>query len=221
MNHPPLDSAIETLPPEVNAESPEANADDWPKMLSDAGRGDEAALGKICERLQSYMRIIVTNQLGGGLRSKVSDSDIVQQSMLDVCRSFATFRGNSEQQCRSWIKQCVRRNIIDAARKYRGTQHRQLTRERAIESHVDCELSSSDSQTASRIMMKQETDAELLKAVARLPLQQRQVIEFRHRYGMPYAHIAIKLGISEVAARKCWSRAVSTLAKELTEHHES
>ncbi len=188
-------------------------------LLHAARQGDNRALEELCLHLRSYLSEVVTHQLGGRLRAKVAESDIIQQTMLDACRSFADFRGNTEEQLKAWVKQALQHNIIDASRRFHDTQRRQASRERRLDSRL-ASPSIVDSQTASRIVSRQESDAELLKALERLPQQQQRVIEMRHRYGMTYAQIATRLGITEVAARKCWSRAVATLARELSVDHE-
>ena len=197
-----------------------ACSDDWPALLASARRGSNAALGEICERLRHHLVAMVARHLGDGLQSKVGDSDIVQQTMLDVCRDFRSFRGNTVLEYQAWVTRALQRNILDVARSFRETQRRQAAREMPYDREAAGLISTVDHRTASSIFLRREADEELLRAVARLPPRQQQVIELRHRRGLAYVQIAELLGITEVAARKIWSRALSTLGRELNAEHD-
>ena len=67
---------------------------------------------------------------------------------------------------------------------------------------------------------RQETDVELIQAVAKLSFKQQRVVELRHRFGYSYAEIAEQLDTSEPAVRMLWSRAVSQLKNLLDQMGE-
>lgn len=192
---------------------------DWQSLLTAARNGDDSALGEICERLRDYLHLAAASDLGKDLTPKLGPSDIVQATMLEACRDFHTFLGNSEAEYRSWIRRLLKRNLVDSARRYRQAQSRSVGKEVALQE--DCGLEQFPGQLASpsSLLSRQEMDELLLQAIARLPANQQQVIELRHRQGLSYPEISAKLGMTETAVRKLWSRAVQKLSHDLTQAH--
>ena len=198
---------------------------EWGQLLEAARAGDDHALGQICQQFREHLLLTADDGLGDDLRAKLGASDVVQQSMLEVHNDFGRFAGKSEQEFRRWITRLVERNLIDAARQFRQTQRRDISRERPIgpnssgHARVEQSLTSREG-TASRIVSRQEEDRELAEAIKRLSPRQRQVVELRHRQGFSFNQIADQLDTSESAARKLWSRAVEQLRHHLTSKHE-
>ena len=72
-------------------------------------------------------------------------------------------------------------------------------------------------ETPSRLMMKQEMNQAMQRALTRLPADYQRVIELRHRDNLSFGEVAAALGRSEAAARKLWARAIK-LGREETEN---
>ncbi len=193
-----------------------AQPTEWDELLAAARQGDDFALGQMCERFRAYLLLLATSDLGDDLRAKLGASDVVQQAMLDVCRDFETFRGNSEAEFRSWIKRLVQHNLIDTNRSFRQTERRKTSRETPIDQTTQRLDFKGDAKTASSILQRRETDEQLLRAISRLPEKHRRIVELRHRDGLSYAEIAAQMGMTEAAARKLWSRTLQSLRSELT-----
>ena len=187
---------------------------DWQKLIDAARSGCDEALGQIVSRLRSYLLLIAERGLGKSVQAKFGASDVIQHSMLDARKSIANFQGNSEAELRHWLKKIVIHNLTDQARRYTDTQSRDVNREvEIINPHLTLDTSIGD--TPSCHIRRKEEDEALLRAVARLPPKQRQVLEARHRDGQTYEQIAQTLEISEVAVRRQWSRAVAQLRQWL------
>lgn len=192
---------------------------DWAALLAAARSGDGTAIGEVCTLLQNYLLLAAEQRLGRDIQPKVAASDIVQLSLLEAHQEFSSFRGSSEAEVRIWLIRILEHNLIDSTRQFRGTQQRDVSREMPLgigESRPDI---AGPHRTASSILRRRETDEEMYRAVAQLPDRRRQVVELRHRDGRSYAEIGRELGISEVTARKLWSRAVEQLRSKLTSHH--
>ena len=187
---------------------------DWSALIDAARGGCDEALGQIVSRLRSYLLLIAERGLGNSVQAKFGASDVIQHSMLDARKSIVNFHGNSEAELRHWLKKIVIHNLTDQARQYTNTQSRDVAREvEILDSQVAQNASAGD--TPSHYVRRNEEDEELLRAVARLPHRQRQVVEARHRDSQTYEQIAAQLQISEVAARRLWSRAVAQLREWL------
>ena len=187
----------------------------WSALIHAARHGDDTALNEIWMQLRSYLLIFADQRLDAGLKGKLDASDIVQQSLLEAHRDFEEFRGDTEEELKSWISRLVIHNLTDAGRKFRQSQQRSVTRE--VEWNDATELAATRHQTsASSLVRRRETDDELLRAVSQLPERSQQILELRHRMGLSHAQIAQELGMTEVAARKLWSRIVEELQERLS-----
>lgn len=186
----------------------------WSELIQSARDGDDAALNEIWRQLRSYLLIFADQRLDDGLKGKLDASDVVQQSLLEAHRDFGEFRGASESELKSWISRLVVHNLMDAGRRFRQSQQRSVMKEVALTAETEFSAVKSSS-SASSIFRRRETDDELLRAVSELPERSQQILELRHRMGMSHAEIGRELGMTEVAARKLWSRIVEELQERL------
>ena len=187
----------------------------WNELIQAARDGDNAALNEIWQQLRSYLLIFADQRLDEGLKGKLDASDIVQHSLMEAHRDFVTFRGQTEDELKSWISRLVVHNLMDAGRRFRQSQQRSVAKEVAWNAQSD--LSAARHQTsASSLFRRRETDDELMRAVAKLPERSQQVLELRHRMGLSHAEVAAELGMTEAAARKLWSRIVEELQERLS-----
>lgn len=186
----------------------------WSELIQSAREGDDTALNEIWRQLRSYLLIFADQRLDEGLKGKLDASDVVQQSLLEAHRDFLEFHGESESELKSWISRLVVHNLMDAGRRFRQSQQRSVNREVALTVETEFSLVKS-SISASSILRRRETDDELLRAVSELPERSQQILELRHRMGMSHAEIGRELGMTEVAARKLWSRIVEELQERL------
>jgi RNA polymerase sigma-70 factor, ECF subfamily len=188
---------------------------DWPSLLDAARAGVEEALGEVFERLNSYCRMLSGSLLSVDLVPKIGASDIAQRSLLEAFAEFRKFDGQTEAELRAWLSTIVNHNVIDAARHYRTAGRRTQTREVRLDAREHAATIAGPVQPPSLALRRQEADVELYRAVARLPENQRLVVELRYRSGLDYRQIAAAMEISEVAARKHCSRAIEALRKQL------
>ena len=183
----------------------------WADLIHDAKSGDENAINAIMLRLRTYLLAVAARKSNGRMAAKFGNSDIVQQTLLDAHQGLDDFKGSSQFELRAWLKTILQRNLHDFRRNF-STRARDVRRERFVEHHVS---STRPDETPSQLLSKCETDQQLLDAVEKLPERQRFVVEARQRWNWNYSEIAAELNITEVAARKLWSRALKNLKESI------
>lgn len=198
------------------SETLEDSSKEWGGLIRQARAGCDSALGVIVSRLQNYLLSVANAEMPPSVRSKFSGSDIIQQSMLEAHQSIGSFRGKSEGELKVWLKRIVLSNLIDETRRYQKTRKRDASREVSVDWNAQ-PLPQPNGQTASWVVSRNEFDQQLFEAVQELPARQRHVVEARHRDGLPYAKIALDLGVTEDAARRLWVRGVCALKRSLSE----
>jgi RNA polymerase sigma-70 factor (ECF subfamily) len=109
--------------------------------------------------------------------------------------------------------------IAHAARRYRGTDKRRIAREVPLETaQTDPALAQSlvaDQASPGARAARTEQEAALQSALERLPERMRQAVLWRHHEECSFDEIGRRLGLSNVAARKVWLKALAQLQAEL------
>jgi RNA polymerase sigma-70 factor (ECF subfamily) len=192
---------------------------DMAAKLFAARAGSGPAVGDLLEACRGYLLLIAQRELAPHLRAKGGASDLVQQTMLDACRDFGQFHGDSEADLLAWLRRLLINNLKDFARHYLETAKRQLGREVSLHAggsgeqgglEVIAPLASPSGEAMSR-----EQAQAVQRALQRLPEDYRQIIVWRLQEDRPFQEIGRLLGRSPNAARKLWARAVERLEQEL------
>jgi RNA polymerase sigma-70 factor (ECF subfamily) len=189
------------------------------QMLNDARAGDAAVIGRLLELYRRYLSLLARVQIGKRLQGKVDASDIVQDTFLEAHKNFARFRGQSEGELVSWLRQILAANLADMLRRYLGAQGRDVRLEREIEADFDQSTvlldrglvarGSSPSHQAAR----REQAVLLADALAELPDDYRDVLVLRHLEGLTFPEVAGRMGRSLDSVEKLWMRGLAQLRK--------
>jgi RNA polymerase sigma-70 factor (ECF subfamily) len=187
--------------------------------LARAGAGP--ALGQLLELYRNYLSLLARLQIGRRLQGKVDASDLVQETFLRAHRDFAQFRGSTEEEFLSWLRQILSARMSDLIRHYLGAKRRDVRLERELGVELD-ESSrvldqglvaphSSPSQQAAR----REQAVLLADALGRLPEDYREVIILRQMEGLSFPDVACRMGKTVKSVEKLWMRALARLRRVL------
>jgi RNA polymerase sigma-70 factor (ECF subfamily) len=138
-------------------------------------------------RFQGYLRLLASLQIGPQLRGKVDASSVVQETLLEATRDFATFAGQTEAELVGWLRQILYRNIIDAARKRHDVSLESILQHSSTQ--IEKLLVAADSSPSDQAL-RHEKLARLAEALAELPEEQREAVELKHLHGWRVAAIA-------------------------------
>lgn len=198
------------------------SADPDPEQLLCLARtGQEQALGQLLQLYRNYLRLLARLEIGRRLQGKVDDSDLVQDTFLQAHRHFARFRGTTEAELVSWLRQILADVVGKLVRRFYGTQRRNVRLERELVAEIDqssrtlgeglAARQSSPSQQAAR----REQSVLLADALQRLPETYREVIVLVHLEGLRFGEVARRMGRSVDSVKNLWARAVARLKRAL------
>lgn len=179
------------------------------------------ALVGVIESCRSYLLLVADRAMMPDLRAKEAASDLVQEAMVQAQREAVRWTGEAEatDELRAWLRQFLMHKIAHAARRYRGTGKRCLSREVAIETvEADPERAETliaDQTSPAGRAVRNEEEVALQAALDRLPERMRQAVLWRHNEDCSFDEIGRRLRCSNVAARKLWLRALNQLQAEL------
>ncbi len=195
--------------------------------ISSAKAGDRESLGSLVTHCRGYLLAIAHAELEDTLRGKLAVSDVVQETLLRVQQKFSGFRGSSENELLSWIRQILIHYIADVRRSYRQTDKRQIGREIQFpwmdhSTAFTAARLAVDSATPGRAAAAGEELDRLRSAIAGLSEEYRTVLLLRTWERLPFAEVGNKMNRSTDAARMLWTRAVQQLTLQLqSENDES
>jgi RNA polymerase sigma-70 factor (ECF subfamily) len=182
------------------------------ELIETARTGSREALGTLLDCFRAYLCHVANEELDAELKVKESPSDLVQQTCLEAMRAFGSFRGDTSEVVRDWLRQILLNNVRDLRERYQ-TKKRQIGCEAGGLAGVLGSVLPDDITPPSQVAERNEEATMLEHALARLDPEARRVIEMRHRENRSFAEIAIELGISNEAARKRWARAIIELRR--------
>jgi RNA polymerase sigma-70 factor (ECF subfamily) len=186
-------------------------------LLEAAQGGDSAALGRLLELYRNYLLLLGRFQIGRRLQGKVEPADLVQETFLEAHRHFARFRGRTEAEFVSWLRQILAGTCANLVRHYLGTRRRDVRLERDLAAELDQSSRLLDGalvapgSTPSQRAARREQAVLLADALERLPADCREVIVLRHLEGLPFAEVARRMGRTVDVAKKLWPRALARL----------
>jgi RNA polymerase sigma-70 factor (ECF subfamily) len=196
-----------------------ATVDPFGLLYSAAQGGSQHAIGELLEGCRQYLTLIADRELEQHLRPKAGASDLVQDSFLEAQRCFHEFTGDSESDLLAWLRGILLHNLADFVRRYERTEKRRVSRELPLEAAVNDTSNgldlSSDSQTPSGWLMRQERLDALRAALTRLRGDDQRVLILRYQDGLTFAEIGRQMQRSPDAARMLWSRALDRLSRLL------
>jgi len=171
-------------------------------LLAAARQGDAVALTKLLERAAGPAHRFST----GFCRDRHDAEDLVQDVLAALMRSLRSFRGDSSLS--TWIY-IVAKRACSRLRKRQGLQSRL----------DDLPTTKHPVEDASREpeprFERRQLRAALERAIASLPMSQREVLVLRDVEGLPAAEVGRVLGLGERAIKSRLHRARLTLRQNL------
>lgn len=186
-------------------------------LIHKARRQEAGALDQLLESYRRYLKLLARTGIDASLQGKADPSDLVQETFLKAHRHFEQFRGESEAELTSWLRQILARTLADLVRRFRRAEGRKAGRERSLEQllhsssqaldHLLADAASSPSQSAQR----RELSVVLANALDELADDQREVIVLRNLEERDWEDVARRMGRSPGAVRMLWVRALKRL----------
>jgi RNA polymerase sigma-70 factor (ECF subfamily) len=184
-------------------------SDDHPldDLIDRLNDGDVDAAERVFLAYEPYLRIAVSRQLNGGLRSKLDTMDIVQAVWADVLTGFrdAGWRFANRDQLRAFLLTLARNRLIDRRRHFRQA----IERERPLHEANPGELPATNLPRPSEIVQGQEL---WLKMLDQCPPQHRELLRLK-RQGLTLNEIAKRTNLHEGSVR----RILYALAKKVAD----
>ena len=188
-------------------------------LLADARRGSETSLGKLMQLHASYLNLVVRSQLDERLRTRVSASDVVQETFYEAHRDFPAFRGATPEEFLGWLRRILMNNLLRAVEVHLKAAKRDVRREVSLDrvgwqndrSGAMANLLPHQGDTPSASFARREDQRTLGELLQELPEDYREVLRLRHEEALDFTTIAERMDRSSGAVRMLWLRGVKRL----------
>jgi RNA polymerase sigma-70 factor (ECF subfamily) len=156
-------------------------------------------------------------QIDKRIQGKLSASDLVQETCLQVHRDFPQFRGATEREFIAWLRKVMSNQIAKNIRHYFGAQRRNPRLERRLRDDLDRSSSALEALPATpdaspgQKAMQREQCVLLADALGQLPSHYREVMILHYLQGLTMSQVATEMGRSVDSVRKLWARALIKL----------
>lgn len=178
------------------------------------------------ENYRDYLRLLTRLQLNLRLRSKVDESDVVQQAMLEAHKCRGQFRGKTEAERLAWLRKILA-NMLARVGRHFSTGGRDVQKERSLDAAL--ELSSSrlqclltaDQTSPSGQAVRGEEMVLLARALNQLAEDQRRVVELHHLQGLSVSEVAELMGRTRAAVAGLLFRGLNRLRELMADANEA
>jgi RNA polymerase sigma-70 factor (ECF subfamily) len=178
---------------------------------------DTAALAAFIDAARPRLLAFIERQLGPALRRKIEPDDIFQEVSVACVRSLEEV-DLAGRDLFAWLCQVAERRIIDAHRKFYGTQKRSAGREVPLDvlgtatnpiGLIDLLVASLT--TPSEAFSRDQREVQLLAAMKSLPGEAQEALRLRYVEGLPSKEIAERLQKTDGAVRVLLTRSLKKL----------
>jgi RNA polymerase sigma-70 factor, ECF subfamily len=172
-------------------------------------------------RYEAWLRLLARTEIDSRFQGKFDASDAVQQTLMEAWKDWGNFLGNEEAQRVAWLRQILAHQLARLARRYAGTQKRDLTREVSLQQSLDQSAQRFDAMlpaadpSPSHAAMQSEQRLLLARVLEQLPEDYRRVIILRHLEDLSHEEVARRMQRSPGAVRMLWVRALSAMREAM------
>jgi RNA polymerase sigma-70 factor, ECF subfamily len=186
--------------------------------------GDAQALADFMSARQPQLMAFIDRRLGAALRRKIEPEDLYQEVSAESLRSLGEV-DLKDRDPFNWLCQVAERRIIDAHRRFFGSQKRDAGREVSLNAGGGGSTGTSrpglinllvaSMTSASAAFSRDQKQMRLLAALEKLPEEHREALRLRYLENLPSKEIAERLGKTDGAVRVMLTRSLAKLQQIL------
>jgi RNA polymerase sigma-70 factor (ECF subfamily) len=192
-------------------------------LLLRASGGDQDALRDLFSRYRDRLKRMVHIRLSRRLAGRVDDSDVLQESFLEIARKLEEYLKAPTLPFFLWLRHMTALKLAEVHRRHLGTQLRDADREVTLHRGG---LPMADSvslaaqllgtlTTPSQAAIKAETRIYVQEALNSMDPVDREVLALKHFEQLSTSEIAEVLGLSKAGAGSRYLRAIKRLRELL------
>jgi len=194
-------------------------------LVTEAARGDEAAMRCLFESQRDRLRRMIAARLDRRLSPRLDASDVVQETLADAARRLPDYLRDRPLPFFPWLFRLAADRLARTHRDHVVSGVRAIGREERLDgpSHDEAaaprrgERLATHETTPGRRLVREERQQFLAAALEKMDDADRVILGLRYIDRMPFDEIAVVLGIGLGAAKMRHLRALERLRRRLEE----
>ncbi len=200
-----------------------AGLEDPDRELVESATHDQRALDELMGKYRGRLRKMLHVRINPQIRSRVDESDVIQELMIDAARNFAEYADAPRLPFYLWLRHLAGLKLCEIHRRHLTSKKRDASKELSLEniSTPDASASSmaaefvSIARNPSEIAMEKELLQKVEKTLEAMDLIDREILALKHFEQLSLAESAEILGISKAGANGRYLRALKRLKAAL------
>jgi RNA polymerase sigma-70 factor (ECF subfamily) len=192
-------------------------------IVQRAVAGDEAALHELFGRYRDRLKRMVRLRLSRRLQGRIDDSDVLQESFLEVAQRLAEYAEKPGLPFFLWLRHMTGLKLAEVHRRHLGTRMRDADREVSLHRGGLPEADSvslaaqllGQLTTPSQMAVKAETRIFVQEALNAMDPVDREVLALKHFEQLSMSEIAQTLDMSKAGVGSRYLRALKRLREVL------
>ncbi len=192
------------------------------ELIAKVRADDSQALADFIVSKRPQLLAFIERRLGAGLRRKIEPDDLFQETSAEAVRSIGEVE-LAERDPFNWLCQVAERRIIDAHRRFFGSQKRDAGREVSMNAGGTDDSSRpglinllvASMTSASAAFSRDQRQIRLMAALEKLPEDHREALRLRYLENLPSKDIAERVGKTDGAVRVMLTRSLAKLQQIL------
>ena len=181
---------------------------------------DGAAFERLVVHIRPRLLAWISLRMGPALRSRVTEDDVFQETLLRAHRTLATFADHGPDSFRKWLFSVAEHRLQDLHR-YHSAQKRDARRELATgprNEHEQSMLSriAADGSTPSSHAHRSDMEKRLLAGIDRLPEPLREIVIQRSIEERSFKEIALSVKKRKADVPGLYARGLEQLRREVS-----
>ncbi len=194
--------------------------------LHSARVGDQNALQQLLVAQSPSLKSYIQRRLASNQSEAIEPDDLVQQTLVDICRGLPAFRGQTLAEFESWTRTIALRNIFDATRKQARWKRLGALNQRP-EPTADSfqplmqalEIHPAPIPTPSSCVRRDEVVEQVRTSLTHLPSDYQLAVDLRYLQGLSLEEVAQRMGRGPRAIQGILDRARRQLRGRLNNCH--
>jgi len=181
------------------------------EQLRHARNGRPSGIGRLLDSFRPMLQQLAKRKISDRLRTRMSESDLVQETMLSACHGLKSFRGNSEGEFQCWLLQILRSRLTDGLRRHLMRECRRVQ----SQSPTAFRQISDNSESPSNLVALEEQSNLIVSALLQLPEMDRAIILMRYSEQLGFQEIALRTGLPLANVWRRWSKSIDAVRRQV------
>jgi RNA polymerase sigma-70 factor (ECF subfamily) len=198
--------------------------DEVDALLDQVRSGDQNSVGLLFEQFRPKLRRLVSIRMDGRLKSRLSESDALQEIFIDVSQQIQRYIQNPGVSIYVWMRGIAAQRLQKLHRDHLAAQRRSVTREHHLPEQSSLLLGRqmiAGETGPSQKLAQKELRKLVQQTIDSLKEEDREIILLREFEDLPNSEVAELLGLSESAATMRHGRALHRLKEKFQTQYKS